>query len=119
VKRVADELETWPFVFRGDYLHDIKAKRNLGIIQHTQPGESAARDTALLIVPDGFERATKVLSAASFHLDKDEDIVLAANNINFAATFAAKISIQDLVPLLPQESAGEFFTKVAALSGLR
>jgi hypothetical protein len=106
LKRVPDEFEARLFVFRDDYLYDVETKRNFRIIQHAQPSKSPTGNPSLLIVPNRFKRPAVIFTAASFYFDKNKRVAIATNDIDFAATAAAKISIQHFVPVSPQEPAG-------------
>src|SRR5947208_1057631 len=55
LESVLDQFDAWLGSTFDDNFHGIETKRNLRIIQHAQPVESAARDASLLIVPDCFE----------------------------------------------------------------
>src|SRR5438876_9120585 len=52
LESVLDQFDAWLGSTFDDNFHGIETKRNLRIIQHAQPGESAARDASPLIVPD-------------------------------------------------------------------
>src|SRR5207253_7420314 len=77
LESVLDQFDAWLGSTFDDNFHGIETKRNLRIIQHAQPGESAARDASPLIVPDCFEGPAKILAATSFHFHEDERVVVA------------------------------------------
>jgi hypothetical protein len=93
LKGVPNELKTGFFLFRDDYLHDIETKGNLRVIEHAQPGEGAARDTALLITMHGCDGLPEIISVACLYLNEHQRIAVPANDIDFAAPVATKISI--------------------------
>jgi len=93
LERVLDQFDAWLGSTLDDNFHGIETKRNLRIIQHAQPGESAAGDASLLIVSDCFEWPAKILAAPSFHFHEDEGVVVATDEIDLAALVSLKTSV--------------------------
>lgn len=60
-----------------------------------------------MVAIDRFERPAKTFPGPRFHLDENERVVIAADDIDLAAGAAAEITIQDFVTVLPQELAGQ------------
>ncbi len=50
LKGISDQLEARRFVFRHNDFDDVKAKKNVGIVEQSKPGESADRNSFTLIV---------------------------------------------------------------------
>ena len=93
--------------FGDDYFDHVEPKQNVGIIEQPQPGQAAARDPFSLVAIDRFERAAEIFARARFDFDKDERVAVAADDINFTAGAAPKITIQDFVAAPLQELAGQ------------
>ena len=93
--------------FHDDNFDDVETKKNVWIIKEPEPGQTAARDSSLLVAVDGVERTSEILSRPRFYFDEDERVVVAANDVDLAAAPAAKITIKDFVTALPQEPAGQ------------
>ncbi len=112
---VTQKLEARLGVFRLHYFDDVESKKNIGIIQHAQPGERAARNAMLLIARNGFEGTTEIFARTRFHFDKNERVVVAADDVDFAATASAEIAVENFETIAAQKTAREFFAKSAAL----
>jgi hypothetical protein len=106
-KGVPDQLESRLRSFRDNHFDHIEAEQDIGIIQQAQPRQTAARDSFPLIAINRLERPAEVFPGPRFHLDENERVAIAADDINLAAGAAAEITIQDFVAVLPQELAGQ------------
>ena len=106
-KSVPDQLESRLRPFRDYHFDHIEAEQNIGIVQQAQPGQATARDSFPLVAIDRFERPAEIFSGPRFHLDENERVAIAADDIDLAAGAAAEITIQDFVAVLPQELAGQ------------
>ena len=104
-KGIAKELQSWLGAVRDDYLDDVEAKQNVGVIQEPEPGEPAAGNSFALVVIHRIERPTETFPRARFDFDENKRVSIAADDIDFAASAAAEITIQDLVTVPPQEPA--------------
>jgi hypothetical protein len=63
-ERVLNQFETRPGVFGNNDFHDVETKENVGIIQHSQPVKTAARDAFLLRSIDRRDGSAKILAGA-------------------------------------------------------
>jgi len=57
----------------------------------------------------GLNRPAKVLTAPSFDLDKHKRVSIAADDIDFAATPAAEIAVENFITATAQKTARKFF----------
>ena len=58
-----------------------------------------------MVAIDRLERSAEIFPGPRFHLDENERVAIAADDIDLAAGAAAEITIQDFVTVLPQELA--------------
>jgi len=86
LKCVLHQFEAGFHVLADHDFHDVEAEWDIGIIEHAQPGEGAARDATLLIGMDGVDRPPEIIGVAGFYFDKDECLVVATNQIDLADT---------------------------------
>ena len=67
---VADQLDARLFAFGDDHFDDIEAKENIGVIEQSQPGETAARNAPLFIATNCFQRTAEIFARSRFHFYK-------------------------------------------------
>jgi hypothetical protein len=119
LKRVLDQLELRFGILSQDHFDDVEPEKDVRIIEHPQPGQRAARDALLLIGPNGFERPAELFAPARFYFDKDECVVVATDDVDLAAAASFEISVEDLVTVLPEKTAGCFLAADSAPQMLR
>ncbi len=119
MKRIPDQLEPWLCTFRYNYFDDVKAEKNVGIVEQTKPGERAARDAFLFLSTHCLNRTAEIFPGARFHFDEDERVVVAANDVDLATAASPKIAIKNFVAVLAQETAGQLFTEETASKMVR
>jgi hypothetical protein len=90
---VPDQLETRLGSLGDNHFHDIEAEKNIGIFQQAQPGQASARDPFSLVAIDRREGPAEIFSGPRFHLDENERVVIAADDINLAAGAPTEITI--------------------------
>ncbi len=91
-ERVFDQFNARLCISCNEYLDDIKSEKNVGIIEHPQPGQRAAGDSLLFLPIHCLERAAEIFSTACFHFYEYESVVVTTDNINFATAAPAKIA---------------------------
>jgi hypothetical protein len=106
LESVAHNLEARPGIFRDDDFHDVEPKQDLGIIEHAQPGECAARDAFLFLLIYGFNGPAEIFVRARFYFDKDERVAVATNDVDLAAAAPFEIAIENFITVPTQEPAG-------------
>ena len=79
------------------------------------------RNAKLLLSPNCLERTPKIFAGACFHLDKDEGLAIAANQINLAPMPSTKIAIKNLETVPAKITGGQFFAAQSdpQMAGLR
>jgi hypothetical protein len=105
---IAQQFEARLRIFYDEYFDDVETKKNVWIIKEPEPGQTAASNSFLLVAIDGVERPSEIFARPCFHFDKDECVVVTANDVDLAAAPAAKITIEDFVTVPPQKPAGQF-----------
>ena len=85
--------------------HYVETEKYVRVLQHTQPGERAARNSLLFCAVDRFQWPAEVFARPGFYLDEHQSVVVAAYNVDFAATASTKIAEEDLVTATLQEPA--------------
>jgi hypothetical protein len=98
---VLDQFKAWFRVIRNDDFHDIKAKKNIGIIEHTQPSQAAARNAFLFLSIDGGNGPAEILPRARFYFDEYERVVIAADDVDLAAAASLEVAVENLVAVMP------------------
>ena len=109
-ERIAEQLYSRRGTFRDDNLDNVEAKKDVRIIQESEPGQAAARDAFLLVAIDGLEWPAEIFAGPRFHFDEDQRVFLAADDVDLAPAAPAKITIEDFVTAPPQKPAGQFLS---------
>ena len=104
-ERVFDQFNARFCITRNEHLDDIESEKDVGIIEHPQPGQRAAGDSLLFLPIHCLERAAEIFSTACFHFYEYESVVVTTDNINFATAAAAEIAQQDFVTATLQVAA--------------
>ena len=105
---IAQQFEARLRVFRDEDFDDVKTKKNVRIIKEPKPGKTSTGNSFLLVAIDGVERPSEIHARPRFHLDKDERVFVAADDVDLPAAPAAKITIEDFVTVPPQKPARQF-----------
>ena len=119
MERVFDQLDARFRVFSQDDLNNIEAKKNVGIVEHSQPGETAARNAPLFIATNCFQRTAEIFASARFHLDEYQRVVVTTDDVDLAPAAAAKIAEKNLVTATLQISTCQFLAVRTAPEMLR
>lgn len=114
-----DQLKPGFRILGDEHLYDIKPKKNVRIIEQTEPGEPSLRNASLFLSIYRRQGPAKVLAPSSFHLDKHERVAISADDVDFAATPAAEITIENFIAVAAEKAASEFFATRAAAKMLR
>ncbi len=114
-ERVLDQFKARFRVIRNDDFHNIEPEKNIRIVEHSQPGQSAARNAFLLLSIDCGNRPAKIFARACFYFDKHERVVIAADNVDLAAAASLEVAVENLVAVMPQESTRQFLAASSAL----
>ncbi len=105
MERVLDHFDARFCILDEDYLHDIEAEKNIGIVQHPQPSQAAAGNSFLFLSIDRFERPSEILAGPRFHFHENQGVVVAADDVDLAAAMAPKIAEKNFVAVTLQKSA--------------
>ena len=111
---ILDQFKAWFRVIRNDDFHNIEAKKNIGIVEHPQPGQAAARNAFLFLSIDGGNRPAKIFPRARFYFDEHERVVIPANNVDLAAAAPLEVTVENLVSVTPKESTRQLLAVRAA-----
>src|SRR5213596_1327498 len=93
-ERVLDQFKARFRVIRNDDLHDIEPEKNIGIVEHSQPGQSAARNAFLFLSIDGSDRPAKIFTGACFYFDEYERVVIPADDVDLAADASLEVAVE-------------------------
>jgi len=107
-ERVAQEFKARPGTVSNDDFDDVETEKNIWVIKEPQPGKTATRNSLLFVAIDGVERPSKSFVGPRFYFNKDEGVVVTADDIDLTPGASAKITIQDLVTVPPQKPARQF-----------
>jgi hypothetical protein len=91
-ERIPDQFNPWFRVIEDDHFHDVKAEKNVGVVEHSQPGQRAARNSFLLFSIDSGNRPSKILPRACLHFDEHQRVVVATDNIDLTAAAPSEIA---------------------------
>jgi hypothetical protein len=109
LKSVLDQLDSGVGVAADDDFDHVKSKENVRIVQKAQPGQSAPRNALLFLPVYCFDRPAKIFAAARFHFHENKRVLIAADDIDFAAAASAKVAVENFVAFSAQKPAGNFF----------
>jgi hypothetical protein len=93
-----------------DHFNDVEPEQDFRVMQKAKPGEGTARNQFLFRFVHGVRRVAKFARGTSFDFDKDQCCAVAADDIDFAATRRAVVSIEHFVSVAPEMPGGEIFT---------
>ena len=93
--------------FRDDDFHDVESEKDVRIVEKPEPGQGAASNSFLLVAIDSVERASEIFPRPCFHLDENEGVAIAADDVDLAPAATAEITIQDFVTAPFQKLAGQ------------
>jgi len=88
-----------------NHFHDVEAKKNVGVIEHSQPVKAAARDAFLLLSIDRFDWPAEIFPSARFYFHENQRVVVATNDVDLAAAASLEVAVENFVSVTPQESA--------------
>ena len=111
---VLDQFKAGFRVICNDDFHDIESEKDVGIVEHPQPGQAAARNAFLFLSIDGRDWPAKILPRARLYFDEYERVVIPADNVDLPAAAPLKITVENLVPVTPQESTRQLLAVRAA-----
>jgi hypothetical protein len=114
LESVLDQLEARLCIVGNDHFNDIETEKNVGVVEHAQPGEPAASDPFLFIGIDGGDGPAKFFAATRFYFDEYESVVVARDEVDLAAAPATKITIKNFVAFPAQEFSRQFLAERAA-----
>jgi hypothetical protein len=92
-------------VIRYNDFHNIESEKNVGIVEHSQPGQGAARNSLLLFSIDRCPWPAEIFACARFYFDKYQCVIVTTDDIDFTAAATAEIAQQDFVTATPQIAA--------------
>ena len=101
-------------VLSNNDFHDVETKENVGVIQHSQPVEAAARNAFLLLSIDRCDRPAEIFPSARFYFHENQRVLIATDDVDLAAAASLEIAVENLIAVTPQESAGQFLAADAA-----
>jgi len=113
-ERILDQFKARFRVIRNDDFHNIEPEKNIRVVEHAQPGQSAARNAFLFLSIDGGNRPAKIFPRACLYFDEYERVVIAADNVDLAAAASLEVAVENLVAVMPQESTRQFLAVRAA-----
>jgi hypothetical protein len=96
-KCISDQFHSRLCIIRDNDFNNIKSKENIGIIQHSQPGQSPTRNALSFFSINRFERPAKIFAAAGLYFDKHQCVIVTTDNIDLTAAATAEIAQEDLV----------------------
>ncbi len=72
----------------------------------------------MLLPVHGIERPTEIFTRAGLYLDENECVIVAADEVDFAAMFSPEVAVENLVTLPPEIACGQLFPPRAELKML-
>jgi hypothetical protein len=92
-------------VIRDDDFHDIESEKDVGIVEHSQPGQRAARNSLPFFAIHRFEGPAEIFARTCLYFDKHERVVVAANNVDLTAAATTKITEEDFIAVTLEVAA--------------
>ena len=89
---ILDQFDTRFRIVCHDHLHHVEPEKNIWIIEHSQPREGAAGYSLLFCAVHGRNRPAEIFARPRFYFDEHQRVVIAAHNVNFAATASTEIA---------------------------
>ena len=96
-KCVFDQFHARFPVVRDNHFNNIESEENIGIIQHSQPGQSPTRNALSFFSINCFERPPKIFAAAGLYFNKHQCVIVTTHNIDLTAAATAEIAEEDFV----------------------
>jgi hypothetical protein len=96
-------------VFSQDNFDNVESDEDVWVIQQLQPGQRAPCNQFAFRRIYRFNGPSKIFSSARFYFNEDENVAIAANNINFTAMSRPEITVKNSVAFAPEKGAGQFF----------
>ena len=109
-ERVTQKLEARRSALRYDHFDDVETEKNIWIIKKPEPGKTAAGNSFLFVAIDGGGWPSEILARPRFHFDKDECVIVTADDVDLTPGASAKITIEDLVTVPPQKPARQLLS---------
>lgn len=107
---VPDQLDSGrPRIWCDDDLDHVETKKEIGVAQQAEPGERTQGQSTLLVAMHRLQRPSKIFPGAGFHLDKNERVPVATDQIDLPALSPTEVTIEDFVTMTPEIAGGEFF----------
>ena len=109
-ERVAQEFKARPGTVSDDDFDDVETEKNIWVIKEPEPGKTATRNSFLFVAIDRVGRSSKIFACPGFYFNKDERVVVTADNIDLTAGASAEITIKDFVTVPPQKPARQLLS---------
>jgi hypothetical protein len=101
-ERISDQFDArFPIIHDND-LHDIKSKKNIRIVEHSQPSERAARNSLPFFSINRFHGPAEIFATPGFHFDKYKGVIVTTDDIDLAATASTEIAEENFVAVTPE-----------------
>jgi len=101
-KRVFDYLYARFRAIRDDDLNNVKSKKNIGIIEHPQPGQRASRNSLAFLPINRFDGPAEIFTCPGFHFDKYKSVIVTTDDIDLAAAASTEIAEENFVAVTPE-----------------
>ncbi len=113
-KRVFDDADLGCSSVNDDF-DNVEAERDVGHLQHAQPGHRAADEQAAFFPVNGVERAAEILGRAGFDLDKNQGVAgfVATNEVDFPAAGTSEVAVKNFVAASGEGASREMFAAAA------
>lgn len=113
LERVFDLIDLRRFAFFQQDFDDIESPWQAACAQFPEPGIRASLDQGDFFLINRIKRPDFGVSASGFDFDKQQQLAVSGNDINFAAPWAAEIGGEDSALLATQPGGGYFFAVFA------
>ena len=113
LERVFDLVDLRRFAFLKQDFDDIEPPREAACAELPEPGIGTAFDQGDFFPIHGIQWADLGLSAPGFDFDKQQQLVVSGDDVDFATPGAAEIGGEDPAPLAAQPCRGNFLSILA------
>lgn len=98
-----------------EHLGDIEAEQDIRVAEQFEPFQGSARDELLLERRDGFGWRAKLVAPTGFDFDKNQGVLVPADDIDLATFLRAEVPVENFVTGTAQVPDGDILASPAQL----
>jgi len=91
-KGVLNQFHSRLCIVRDYDFHHVEPEKDVGVIEHAHPRERTSRNSLALFPIDCFHGTAEIFATARFHFDKDQCVIVTADNVYLPTRAATEIA---------------------------